>query len=698
MGSQYQPLDVTLPTTLNTDVSPSELKGDESPDLRNVITSEPGHVRMRRGFKRKLPLVSQFPGVDDYTLVATGVMGDKAMLSYGKTTTPPTSWIPAYYGAIYSGTTLSYTGNAVIVSRDSTTNAFTATTTGSVGFYGKTVNYESANYGIVVSTSSYRHRLFTGANELPALSALYRWSGTLNDFTGPTATPRVNIANGATSGTFTAATTPTSSVAGKLLVITGTATNKPLAGYWYTYRITAHTAGASAFTIDRPYGLGEVIGNVPTMNGTANAADTGTLSVFAQVANAPLSCVAVNLFKERIFTASGHILSAVGNFVGYYGNLLQWSDPGQPERWTAQNFVIVDDESNNLITGMGTVADLQMIFKRNKTLVMSGSDESSFVVDDFSTRIGCVHSGSITNFEDKLLWAGEDGYYSFDGETLDEITQPEPGRGIKKKYRSRMSKDDFKKTQFYRRYPRIHAVRDNLVMSLGNENHADRGESYVYNARDKSWVEFGHRPTDPDPDVELTGDQMTVQGCFRMNEVSYAVLGHQIVDIDQCWDFEQEEGTTTTFDFADQYYDIGNDLINVVPNAVVQTPDLRLGEGDSVRIKEIALEHNCHFISDQAAADKTAWTAHVSVDPDLDTVDESYDVLAHNVADTDHPTLLPRFTRFYMDRFPDSWSLEGGMFRLRLTSHPTNDDIVSHKLYRVRLLLEPSKTRLNRNQ
>lgn len=57
MGKQ-QWVDVPLPRTLNLDTHPANLEPDESPNLLNVVTYEPGQIRQRKHFTRVASITS----------------------------------------------------------------------------------------------------------------------------------------------------------------------------------------------------------------------------------------------------------------------------------------------------------------------------------------------------------------------------------------------------------------------------------------------------------------------------------------------------------------------------------------------------------------------------------------------------------------------------------------------------------------
>lgn len=265
-----------------------------------------------------------------------------------------------------------------------------------------------------------------------------------------------------------------------------------------------------------------------------------------------------------------------------------------------------------------------------------------------------------------------------------------------------MSKDNGQKTRFYQRYPWIHSVKDDtLVVQLGDAQMAQREEPLVYNTRTKQWATWGRKPTDTSPIVnDLTVPESQPTGFFTCKEIAYAVLGYSIVRINDCWEFEQDGPITTSlYDTLDEFHRHNDAPVTSPVPGVIQLPDLRLGDGDTVRVKEIAVEHNCHFAASPQEADKAAWAVTLAADPLLTTPDISYDVLGRwTNGGAGYPTTVtPLHDLTRTDRFPDAFSLEGHTFRVRLTTHATNA-MLSHKLFKVRLLLEPTKTRLNRNQ
>lgn len=709
MASQYTPLDATFPRTLVTDVSPSQLQAHESPDLRNVITSEPGHVRVRKGFRRAVEYFAEMTEPRDSVLTGVQQVGQRVSLSYNVFTGSEVldEWLPLYYfsRAITGVSTAEGASRSVVLDAGSPNGdtwavdgEFVDPALGSfvgrkTSVIGKTINYGSFSYGVTTREIARRHRQYAhDAQSNQTNTALVRWNG--GDPSVDAYSAIATVTNGSVSVTLNADPTSGGSLVGTLMRLGAgiTAAEAPRAGYWYTYLVIAHSG--TSVTLQKPYGLGEPATNVPNL--TAEPVD---FVVESEVANAPLGVQAVEVYKDRIFTGRGHILPAVGGFHGYYGNLIAWSEPGEPEKWPAQNFIIVDDQVDHPITGLASVAGVLLIFTRFKTYVLSGSDESSFVVDKFSDNIGCIFSGSICNFEDRVVWAHENGICSFDGETLEELTQPEQSRGIRSTYRQRMNKDDLEHTKFYQRWPRITAHNDNLFVALADSRRDENDTSFVYNARDKSWIEFGRRLSEGNFSSDLTAEDMMLKGWVTQNGVVYGLMDWQMVNVDGCFGYDFTEAAAPRFiTISDEYYDdTGSQQIDV-PTAVIQFPDLRLGDGDTVRVKEVQVEHASHFNEVTEQADERAWTLSLGTDPTFTTA-TTYDVNARWIEHADYPsTLYVSPDLFYADRFPDSFSLEGLMYRLRLEVDKDNPLIVSHKLFKVRLLLEPTKTRLNRNQ
>lgn len=716
MGSQYTALDVGFPSTLVTDVSPSQLQANESPDLRNIVASEPGHVRPRRGWKRSVQYFSNM--ADPRNSVLTGVqqIGQRVAISYNIFTGGQIrdEWLPRYhYTRDVAGLDINEGASRVIVidagapnGTSWTTNGeYTESTTGATGaayggkmnaVVGRTVNYNGFSYGCTTRAVWRRTRETNETSQAASLGeALVRWSGlnptTMNYSVLATAT------NGLTSVTLASDPTAGGSLVGSIMRIgTGSAitpAESPRATGWFTYRVAAHSG--TSVTLDRPYGLGEPTTLVPTLTN-----ETVTFTAEADVANAPLGVQCVEVYKDRIFTGRANMSPAVGGFGGYYANMINWSEPGEPEKWPAQNFIIVDDEFDDPIMGLASVAGQLLIFKRHKSYVLTGTDESSFAVDKFSGSIGCIFSGSIAMVEEKVVWAGENGIYSYDGETLDEITQPEPGRGIKKAYVNRMRRDNENNDKHYTRWPRIHVNKDHLMVSLADTRHELNDNSYVYNHRTKSWSEFGRRFADGDANVVLTAPDLMFKGWVAQNGVSYGLLDWQMVNVNKCFSFEQEGiMAATAVELNDEFYNSNASTTSVPVVARMQFPDLRLGDGDTVRVKEVQVEHDCYYVfnTDLGPA-LNAWNLTIAEDSRF-TNTLTYPVTPRCQVYAGYPTNVELLNdAFYMDRYPDIVSLEGGMFRLILATDLAYTTVQARKLFKVRLLLEPSKTRLNRNQ
>lgn len=715
MASRYSQIEVPFPVTLNTDLSASQLKPEESPDLRNVITAEPGQLRVRRGFNRTVQFFSTMTEPRNSVLTGVQQIGQRVALSYNMFTGGQLrdEWLPRYhYTRDITGLDINEGASKVVILDAGSPNSTAWTvngqvdpsTTGALGasyagrmnaVIGRTVNYNGFSYGATSRAIWRRTRETNETTQQASLGeGLVRWSGhnpsTMNYSVLATAV------NGSKAVTLAVDPTAGGSLVGSIMRLnTGggiTAAEAPRVTGWFTYRVESHSG--TSVTLDRAYGLGEPTTVVPNLT-----SELVTFTAESDVANCPLGVQCVEVFRDRIFTGRANLSPAVGQYAGYYANMINWSEPGEPEKWPAQNFIIVDDEFDDPIMGLATVGSVMLVFKRHKTYILSGTDEASFAVDKFLDRVGCIYSGSIAAYEDKVVWAAEDGIYAFDGETLEELTQPEPHRGIKKKYISRMRKDNENNDKYYTRFPMIHANGDYLMVALADLRHEQNDAALVYNYRDKTWVEFGRRLSDGNINANLTANDIMFKGWFSQNDVTYGILDWQILNVEKCLLFEQEAPvTTTTFDYTDRYYDSTNTTQFSLTTAVVQVPDIRFGDGDTARIKEIAVDHNAHYASAVLpAAMVDAWTLQVGVDSDLDTVDKTYFPQARATLSPSPPNLVPQYNRYYQDRFPDTWSLEGEVVRLTFTASGLGN-LLSRKLFRVRLLIEPVKTRLNRNQ
>lgn len=104
---------------------------------------------------------------------------------------------------------------------------------------------------------------------------------------------------------------------------------------------------------------------------------------------------------------------------GFQGNTLYYSQIGNPFAWSAYNSIIMEGE----ITGFGAVPNGILIFLKTQTYLLTGQTPQNFTKFLLSTTIGCISRVSIQQFQNGLIWLGENGLYISNGGNVADITQ-----------------------------------------------------------------------------------------------------------------------------------------------------------------------------------------------------------------------------------------------------------------------------------
>lgn len=120
----------------------------------------------------------------------------------------------------------------------------------------------------------------------------------------------------------------------------------------------------------------------------------------------------LTVHKNRVFYAN-----CPGEDSG--GSLVKWSKTGQAEAVPSTYYQYFDSDDGEEITGIASAGDYVIVFKKNKTSVLSGDFQELYV---FSKNLGCIAPYSIIEMEDKVVFLSEAGWKAFDGTNLYDLS------------------------------------------------------------------------------------------------------------------------------------------------------------------------------------------------------------------------------------------------------------------------------------
>lgn len=404
-------VDIPVPWRgLDTDSSPLLISDEHATVLDNFIPGVPGQLPARRGFT-DLGILRPNTGTQYNNMITSMIPTDR----YGKYVLigeigdvgTPTQW-PSTYVSLYQSENVSvpgYTPNnstRYLVYYD----VLSSIAAGPITTITNDVlpsTQHTAYEGCMFWTSAFSITYPTKQSASTSSGRrLIKWTGVKPDTASHTNTATVN--NGST--TVTLVTAPTGRDLTGMIMRFNTA---PAAtGYHYGYEVISHTTGSTTVTLAEPYGLGESTTNVPNVTVAAAV----TFLPIDVVYNSPLGSTCAINHLERIFVGRPDVKVAVGSIQPRrYYNAIQWSEPGQPEKWPDTNILVVGGDVNDRLMGFGSVGRTLIVFGREQTYAIMGDSESTFSVSRLTTNIGCCDSLSIVNWGNNLIWASREGIH-----------------------------------------------------------------------------------------------------------------------------------------------------------------------------------------------------------------------------------------------------------------------------------------------
>ena len=142
----------------------------------------------------------------------------------------------------------------------------------------------------------------------------------------------------------------------------------------------------------------------------------------------------VAIYKNRMFYA---------NIAGdsYGESLVMYSEINNPDAIAENNYEYFDRGDGEEITGIASLPDYLVIFKPSKFFMISGDFDLKRLVSS-KYDIGCIAPYAIIQLEDKIVFLSKQGWFSFDGENLVNISKTIADKLIKDGYisESKMTK------------------------------------------------------------------------------------------------------------------------------------------------------------------------------------------------------------------------------------------------------------------
>lgn len=103
---------------------------------------------------------------------------------------------------------------------------------------------------------------------------------------------------------------------------------------------------------------------------------------------------------------------------------LWFSESGLVDRWNAFNYINLPEN----ITGLGVTQNGLLIFSRNTTYILTGSDVSTYSLQLLHGSQGCVSHNTIGYVKNQIFWYGLDGICTSNGSDIEVITEQALGK------------------------------------------------------------------------------------------------------------------------------------------------------------------------------------------------------------------------------------------------------------------------------
>ena len=671
-GDQFVPLPPPS-GGINLDTSPTQLDPLESPELYNMLLHEPGQMRRRKGWKRRVDLSTwATSGRVPFNFMLYNTRGIVGYLSSQDAFVPPYRTVSPSTDLPSGYSRTSATLIPVLINADDPENwSASLFTLDANGPYHTmmpltvTTPYELSTYG--TSCMAFSAACKDGTPR--TATRLVKWGGA----NCATATPNASITNGSTTGTFSA--TVAYSLTNCYLRF-----NSENTGYAYSYQIKSHVAGTSSFELYKPYGLGEDTTAVPD-----KVTDPCKIRSMDWVENSPPDVQCSIVHYERLFVGRPTLIANVGALSkGVYPNAIQWSDPAEPEKWNDTRVIQVDDRPDDAIMGFGHAGKSLLIFKENRVYIMSGYSEQTFTVSLFTAEYGCIDSRSIVQYKDGCAFMSRNGYKYIDSGDVVEYSQVRPGHGIRRDLLPEISKDEGRFNAQMHLQSTAALVEDHLVLSnQDNRTSSDQEDNWFFYMKNRTWGRWGSREgaTVHQPYCYTPANQL-------LNGRVCAVLQDCVVEIDNM--FQPEVASTAAADRYDQIYESAVAATKYIP-VTLRFKDFRIYGGDTGRLRAAYVEHNCHYIG---SSDATMNGLLVEADRD-----DNIDMTTSTVG-----TLEPTFISGSSVTRPDKYSIrefrtgafqqELAIIRIKLSMENRTSGGYPHslKFFQVRLLTEQTKS------
>lgn len=355
--------------------------------------------------------------------------------------------------------------------------------------------------------------------------------------------------------------------------------------------------------------------------------------------NAPTDMGCLAVYQNRLFGGRGVVCTssgtAVGQYFGYYNNVLQWSAVGNPLYWPDSNFVLLDESLDDPITALAATDDFMLIFRRSSIYILTGYDESTFNINQLSSTNGCFDPRAVYSSEGTVYWANRTGVYRFRNNGIESLTG-NGSSGIGALVTQALGRGDGSDGVSLARITSLRVTNNGkLVLSSSGTAYESLGSSsppsadtlaaswqginnasFVLDLATGTWATFKHAATNSAPTLYV--------GLFgrTLGLTRFGLIG---IDAAFAPDLVSVSATNTTR-YGDQSPTgaISGGInpqyvMSSVPPQAVCTLDVPVMGSKTMRLREIEIQGNTQRYDGYSASAQNDWSVDVATDPNITT-------------------------------------------------------------------------------
>lgn len=126
----------------------------------------------------------------------------------------------------------------------------------------------------------------------------------------------------------------------------------------------------------------------------------------------------------KLFVANTREFTGTGGSYTSHPNRIRWSDENAPLRWTAANYIDIND-NGGYITGIASFGGALLVFKQSAVFAIYGYNSDTFQVVELSKKVGAVNSHSIVTTERGVyFFSWPEGLFVYTGSSLIDLFEP----------------------------------------------------------------------------------------------------------------------------------------------------------------------------------------------------------------------------------------------------------------------------------